>query len=259
MAAVGKSIRLARVLPTNGTVIVPMDHGIEAYYPELENPEQLVRDFVEAKADAILLRRGTLIRTYPLIAGKIGIVYRVTGATGTAADAADQQLVSSADEALRYGADAIVYTLTMGHPKEAEMFQRFGVLSDEAREVGIPLIGEVEPWSKSTEDKGELMRQGVRSLSEEGADIVKSYFFGDNDFYRKIVKYSLVPVVAAGGVKMESARDVLEFVKRIMTAGSRGTTIGRNTWQYKEPKKMIQAMSKIVKEGASVDEALKAL
>jgi DhnA family fructose-bisphosphate aldolase class Ia len=196
---------------------------------------------------------------HKLIAGKTGIIYRVTGATGTSADTADQQLISSAEEALRYGADAIVYTITIGHPKEADMFQRFGILSDEAREREIPLIGEVEPWSKTTEDKGELMRQGVRSLGEEGADIVKSYFFGNTDFYSKIVKYSLVPVVAAGGAKMDSARDVLEFVKHIMVAGSRGTSIGRNIWQYKEPKKMIHAMAKIVKEGASVDEALKTL
>jgi class I fructose-bisphosphate aldolase len=58
---------------------------------------------------------------------------------------------------------------------------------------------------------------------------------------------------------MKSEREFLQFVKRIMDAGSVGTSIGRNIWQYKEPKKMIRAMSKIVKEHASVDEALKAL
>ena len=88
---------------------------------------------------------------------------------------------------------------------------------------------------------------------------MKCYFPEERDYYRKIVKYSLVPVIAAGGAKMNSGRDVLEFVKQVMDAGAIGTSIGRNIWQYKEPKKMIHAISKIVKESASVDEALKAL
>ena len=247
---------MARVLPRDGTVIVPIDHGIEAYYPELENPEKLVREFVEAGADAILLRRGTLFRVHNLL-GKTGIVYRVTGATGTSADMSYQMLVSSVEEALRVGADAIVDTVTAGHPKEHEMFQWFGMLSDEAHEHEMPLLGEVEVWSKTTEDRAELTRLATRSLGEEGADLVKVYFPDNLDYYSKIVKYSLVPVVAAGGAKMSSERQILEFVKRIMDAGSVGTSIGRNIWQYKEPKKMIRAMSKIVKEHASVDEALK--
>jgi fructose-bisphosphate aldolase / 2-amino-3,7-dideoxy-D-threo-hept-6-ulosonate synthase len=259
MTGVGKKIRLARIMPSNRSVIVPIDHGIEAYYPELEDPSKLVREFVEAKADAILLRRGTLFKVQDIIAGKIGIVYRVTGATGTTADPSDQMLISSVAEALRDGADCLVYTITIGHPKENEMFRRFGVLSDEAHEYEIPLMGEIEPWSKSTENKAELLRQGTRSLCEEGADLMKCYFPEDLDYYKKIVRYSLVPVVAAGGAKMNSGREVLEFVKRVMDAGAIGTSIGRNIWQYKEPKKMIQAISKVVKEGASVDDALKAL
>jgi len=259
MTGIGRSIRLARVMPSNGSVIVPIDHGIEAYYPELEDPSRLVREFVEAKADAILLRRGTLFRVHDILAGKAGIVYRITGATGTSTDPADQMLVSSVDEAMRDGADCLVYTITMGHPNEHEMFRRFGILSDEAHEHEIPIMGEVEPWSKSTANKAELIRQGTRSLCEEGADLMKCYFPGEVDYYRNIVKYSLVPVVAAGGVKMNTGREVLEFVKRVMDAGAKGTSIGRNIWQYKEPKKMINAISKVVKESASVDEALKAL
>ena len=259
MTGIGRSIRLARVMPSNGSVIIPIDHGIEAYYPELEDPSKLVREFVEAKADAILLRRGTLFKVHDILAGKTGIIYRVTGATGTSADPADQMLVSSVGEAMRSGADCIVYTITMGHPNEHEMFRRFGVLSDEAHENEMPVMGEVEPWSKSTSNKAELVRQGTRSLCEEGADLMKCYFPEDPDYHRKIVKYSLVPVVAAGGAKMNTGREVLEFVKRVMDAGAKGTSIGRNIWQYKEPKKMIHAISKIVKEGASVNEALEAL
>ena len=255
MSGIGKRIRMRRILPENGTVIVPIDHAIEAYYPELEEPDRLAREFVEAKADAVLVRRGTLFRIYGTVAGKMGIVYRVTGGTGTSADPSYQVLVSSVKEALRLGADAIVDTVTIGHPKEHEMFHSFGMLSDEAREHELPLLGETELWSKTTENKAELTRQGVRILGEEGADLVKCYFPDDLDYYSKIVKHSLVPVIAAGGSKMNSGREVLEFVKHVMDAGSVGTCIGRNIWQNSEPKKMIKAISRIVKEHATVNEA----
>ena len=246
-------------MPKAGTIIVPIDHAIEGYYQELETPEKLVKEFVDAQADAVLLRRGTLLRVHNIIAGKAGIVYRITGATGTSADINYQMLISSVREALRLGADAIVDTVTIGHPKEHEMFHWFGMLSDECHEQEMPLLGEVELWGKVSGDRAELTRQGTRSLGEEGADFVKVYFPDNVDYYPKLVKYSLVPVVAAGGPKMKSEREFLTFVKRIMDAGSVGTSIGRNIWQYKEPKKMIHAMAKIVKEHASVDEALKAL
>lgn len=259
MSGIGKSIRMRRILSQSGTVIVPIDHPIEGYYPELEEPNRLAREFVEAQVDAILVRRGTLFRVYDTVAGKMGIIYRTTGATGTSPDPSYQVLLSSVREALRLGADAIVDTVTIGHPKEHEMFHWFGMLSDEAHQQELPLVGETEVWSKISENRAELTRQGVRSLGEEGADLVKCYFPDDLDYYSKIVKYSLVPVVAAGGPKMKSEREVLEFVKRIMDAGSVGTCIGRNIWQNSEPKKIIKAISRIVKEHASVNEALTTL
>jgi len=260
MVGIGKTVRLARILPPGrGTVIVPIDHGIEGYYPELDDPVKLVKEFVEAKVDAILMRRGTLFKAHEILAGRAGIVYRITGATATSADINDQTLISSVREAIRDGADALAYTITIGHPNEREMFHWFGMLSDAAHEYEIPLMGEVEPWPKSAQNKAELILQGTRTIGEEGADIAKCYFPDDVSYYSKITRYSLVPVVAAGGAKMNAPREVLEFVKRIMDAGAKGTSIGRNIWQYKEPRKMIHAISAIVKEGASVEEALRML
>jgi fructose-bisphosphate aldolase/2-amino-3,7-dideoxy-D-threo-hept-6-ulosonate synthase len=259
MSGIGKSIRIRRILTQNGTVIVPIDHAIEGYYKELEEPGRLAREFVAAHVDAILVRRGTLFRVYDSVAGKMGIIYRMTGATGTSPDPSYQVLLSSVREAVRLGADAIVDTVTIGHPKEHEMFHWFGMLSDETHQQELPLVGETEVWSKISENRAELTRQGVRSLGEEGADLVKCYFPDDLDYYAKIVKYSLVPVVAAGGPKMDSGRDVLEFVKRVMDAGAVGTCMGRNVWQSSDPGKMIKAISRIVKEHASVETALTAL
>lgn len=260
MLSVGKQLRLSRIIPTGGkTVIVPIDHGIEAHYRELEDPRKLVREFIDGGADALLMRRGTLKQTFDLIAGKAGVVYRLSGATGTSPDVLDQGVASDIPEALRLGADAVIFTLVAGHPKENEMYRMFGELADTADRYEIPLIGEADVWDKAKGERWELLRQGVRSLSEEGADVVKSYFPPEPQHFKDIIRYSLVPVVAAGGPKEDDPKSVLKFVKHVMDAGAAGTSIGRNIWQYKSPAKMVRAMSLVVKHGKSIEEAARAL
>ena len=260
MLSVGKKLRLSRIIPPAGkTVIVPIDHGIEAHYKELEDPRKLVSEFLEGGADALLMRRGTLKQTYDLIAGRAGVLYRLSGATGTSPDVLDQGIASSIPEALKLGADAVIFTLVVGHPRENEMYRMFGELADTADKYEIPLLGEADIWDKAKGEKWELLRQGVRSLSEEGADVVKSYFPPEPQRFKDIISYSLVPVVAAGGPKVDDPKEVLKFVKQVMDAGAAGTSIGRNIWQYRSPAKIVRAMSLIVKQGKSVEEAARAL
>jgi len=260
MTKIGKEIRLRRIIGIEGkTVIVPMDHGIEAYFKELENPNELVAEIVKGGADALLMRRGLVKKTYNLITGKVGLIYRVSGATGTSPDVSDQRLLSTVTEALKFGADAVVFTIVVGHPHENDMLQVYGTLSDLAEDWGMPLIGEVDTWEKASGDKWELLRQGVRVVSEEGADLVKSYFPPETEHFRDIIRYSLVPVVAAGGPKFNNPRDFLTFVRNVMDAGAIGVATGRNIWQYENPRKMVEAVSSIVKQGKSVEDALKVL
>jgi len=257
---IGKILRISRILDENGkTVIVPIDHGIEGYYPELERPEQLINEFIDGGANAVLLRRGMLEKVALKIAGKLGVVYRITGATGSSPDVNDQRVIASTYEALYRGADAVVFTIIAGHPKENDMFTMFGEVSDIAYSLGLPLIGEVDAVPSPKADRGELLRQGTRYLSEEGADLIKTYFPEDESFYKSIIKYSLVPVIAAGGPKMDNPKKVLEFAQKVMEAGAVGVCFGRNVWQYERPSAILKALSLIVKKGKTAEEASKLL
>jgi class I fructose-bisphosphate aldolase len=71
-----------------------------------------------------------------------------------------------------------------------------------------------------------------------------------------VVQGCSVPVVIAGGEKMESDREILEMVKGAIDAGGSGVSIGRNVFQHEDPSKMVQAISAIVNDGKGVDEAL---
>ena len=49
------------------------------------------------------------------------------------------------------------------------------------------------------------------------------------------------------------------MVDSALKAGAAGISIGRNAFQHEKPEKMIEALSKIVHHGASVEEAMKVL
>jgi len=68
-----------------------------------------------------------------------------------------------------------------------------------------------------------------------------------------------VPVVIAGGEKMETETQLLSMVQDALKAGAAGVSIGRNAFQHKEPEKIIKAIGKIVHDGATVGQAKKVL
>lgn len=255
--SVGKTLRLARILPRTGkTVIVPMDHGISAHFPELVNTRGLVSQFVENGADAVLLRRGSIMKTHDILAGRVGVIYQLGGSTPASSD---ELVLSSVEEASKMGADAVIYTIVLGHPQENEMLRRFGLVADAAQDAQLPLIGEAYIWDKSPKKNWEMLRDSTRVLSEEGADLVKTYFIGAPSTFKEVIEYSLVPVVAAGGPKVDSPLKLLKFVEDIMKAGACGVAIGRNVWQSKNPGKTVKAISSIVKEDKTAQAALKHL
>ena len=55
---------------------------------------------------------------------------------------------------------------------------------------------------------------------------------------------------------MDSVEDVFNMVEGAMKAGAAGISIGRNIFQDKDPKKILQALSLIVKEGKTAKEAM---
>ncbi|MBW1845935.1 MAG: fructose-bisphosphate aldolase, partial [Deltaproteobacteria bacterium] len=101
-----------------------------------------------------------------------------------------------------------------------------------------------------------VIKHAARVGYEMGADIVKVSYTGSEESFGEVVEGCSIPVVIAGGEKMNSDREILEMVKGSINAGGAGVSIGRNVFQHKEPKKMVQAISSIVHGNVSVEDAL---
>jgi DhnA family fructose-bisphosphate aldolase class Ia len=105
----------------------------------------------------------------------------------------------------------------------------------------------------------EVVAHVARVGAELGADIIKTNYTGDPDSFRQVTNGCPVPVVIAGGPKAGNDREVLEMVKGAMEGGAIGVSIGRNAFQHDNPTSITRAISAIVKENVSVEEALKFL
>ncbi|MGI9252660.1 MAG: class I fructose-bisphosphate aldolase [Thermomicrobiales bacterium] len=269
MVSVGKQARLGRIFdPESGTAIVlPVDHSVESPdFVELEQPKEVVRALAGSGVDAFLMRRGLAQHTIGEFAGKTGWIQRLTGRTGlsTAGAAhqdAHQLVISSVEDALRYGADAVAPTFFFGRETEDHAYPQLGKIADECDRLGMPLLAEVFPLGgpEAIPYDGPYtvpeMRLAVRIASEEGADFIKTWYTGDPDSFGEVLRYSFVPVIVAGGAKSNDPVDVLRMARGAMDAGAKGVAFGRKVWGFSDPPAMVRALARIIRDGASVEVA----
>jgi predicted phospho-2-dehydro-3-deoxyheptonate aldolase len=256
----GVEKRLARILRTDGkTVIVPMDHGVTLGPIEgLQNMRQTIKNLLEAKVDAFVVHKGIAATTDTKNAG---LIVHASASTKFSPDANRKVRVCSVLEALRLGADAVSLHINMGAPTEVEMLAKLGDVADECHSYGLPLLAMMYPRGPSIKNEldKDIVAHAARLGAELGADVVKTNYTGDIDSFREVVAGCPVPVIIAGGPKVETDRDVLQMAYDAVAAGCAGLSIGRNVFQHRDSRSIARALVAIVHEEASVDDASRIL
>ncbi len=239
-----------------------MDHGLSmGPIAGIEDMASIVNKVAEGGADAVVLHKGIVRAGHRGYGKDIGLIIQITGSTTLSPDPNCKVPVASVEEALTLGADAVSVHVNVGAPNEPEQLKNLGGVAETCAAWGMPLLAMMYPRGpkiKSQHD-AELIAHASRVGAELGADIIKTPYTGDIVSFQKVVRGCPVPIVIAGGPKMETARDVLKITFEAMEAGAIGISIGRNIFQHKDPTAMIRALVQIVHEGASVEKALKAL
>ena len=83
--------------------------------------------------------------------------------------------------------------------------------------------------------------------------MVKTYYCDD---FAKVAQACPVPVIIAGGPKMDTELDVFQVTYDALQQGAAGVDMGRNIWQHENPVPMLTAVRAIVHEEADPYEAL---
>jgi len=261
---IGKRIRLERIIDRNSgkTVIVPMDHGVSVGPIEgLEDMRAAVSKVVAGGANAILMHKG-MVRAGHRGAGRdVGLIIHLSAGTSISPDPNAKELVCSVEEAIKLGADAVSVHINLGAETDKEMLAQLGFVSEQCLEWQMPLVAMM--YTRGPKIKNEFdvanVKLAARVGAELGADIVKVPYTGSVDTFAEVVGGCPVPVVIAGGEKMESDEDIFKMVDEALKAGAKGLSIGRNAFQHKSPEKMVGALCKMVHEAASVEKAIEML
>ncbi len=237
-----------------------MDHGLTmGTIKGLENVAKMIEKVALGGASAVLMHSGMVGAGHRRYGSDIGLIIHLSGATSLAPDPDRKILVCSVERALKMGADGVSIHINIGAEEEPEMLQDASKVVESAREWGIPLIAMMYPRGKKIKDENdpEVVNIAVRAGAELGADIVKTNYTGDIDSFKYIVKSVHIPIIIAGGPKMDTIPDLIHMVYDSIQAGGAGVAFGRNIFQSQDPTKMVRAISKIVHDNFTVEEVLK--
>ena len=256
----GKTRRLKRIMQKDHkTVIVPMDHGVTVGPIQgLTNMQQIIDKLVKGGADAVLVHKGIARNTD---VDDVGLIVMLSGMSNLSPNVNGKVQVCSVQEAIRLGADAVSVHVNIGAQDEDKMLSNLGSVAEECDVYGMPLLAMMYPRGPKiqSEHAVEVVAHAARIGAELGADIIKANFTGSTESFRMVVESCPVPVVIAGGPKCKTSEEVLQTTHDALKAGAAGLSIGRNVFQHENPTLMVKALSAIVHNSASVEQALKIL
>jgi class I fructose-bisphosphate aldolase len=256
----GKQIRMERIIDrnTSRTVIVPMDHGVSSGpIFGITDLRDAIEQVVRGGANAIVEHKGMVGAGHRRSGKDVGLIIHLSASTSLSPYPNTKTLVCTVEEALQLGADAVSIHVNIGDDMERQMLSDFGMVSSRAREWGIPLLAMIYPRGEKIANEYDpgVLKHAARLGAELGADIVKITYSGSVESFREVIAGCRVPVVIAGGEKMDSDREILEMVRGSIDAGGSGVSIGRNIFQHQDPTRMVGAISMIVHEEATVEQA----
>src|SRR5881409_1526192 len=250
----GMKNRLSRIIKpeTGRTVMLAVDHG---YFMgpthKLEEPRKTIEPLL-VYSDAIMCTRGVL-RTSINPGSTVPIVLRVSGGASIIGDSlTNEAITTSVRDAVRLNVAAMALSIFVGSQHEHQTLTNLSKLVDNGEEYGIPVLAVTAVGKELEKRDARYLALACRIAAELGSHFVKTYYCED---FEKVVKGCPVPLVVAGGPKLETELDAFQLAYDAVQEGAVGVDMGRNIWQSEHPVAMIQAVREIVHNGASVREA----
>lgn len=251
----GKKNRLSKIVMEDGkALMLAIDHGyFMGAAHGMEMPKVQVEKLIP-HIDSLMLSPGILTSQIDSDFKK-GIVLRASGGnTILESDIDNEGLILSAKNAVKLNASAIAVSMFVGAEHSHQTILNLTNAINDAMEYDLPVLG-VTAVGKALKDKKEkrYLTHASRLAAELGADIVKTYYC---EGFEEVVKKTTVPIIVAGGPKLDSYKDVLELCYNSIQCGAIGVDMGRNIWQSDYPEAITAGVAHIIHKNSSVKEAL---
>ena len=249
----GMENRMAQLIQQDGRCLfLPIDHGyFQGPTRKLEQPGETIKPLLPF-CDAVFVTRGVLRSSIPPEDAR-PIILRVSGGTSmVGADLANEGITTSMEEAMRLNASAVGMSIFVGSGYEHDSLLNLARLVDEGEKYGIPVMAVTAVGREMEKRDARYLSLCCRIAAELGARVVKTYWCEEFD---KVTGGCPVPVVMAGGPKVDTTLEVFEFVRDGLEKGAVGVNLGRNVWQDEHPVAAIKALRAVIHDNATPKEA----
>lgn len=251
----GKKNRLSKIVMEDGkALMLAIDHGyFMGAAHGMEMPKIQIEKLIP-HIDSLMLSPGILTSQIDSDFDK-GIVLRASGGNTILENDIDNEgLILTAKNAIKLNASAIAVSIFVGSQHSHQTILNLTDAINDASEYDLPVLG-VTAVGKALKDKKEkrYLTHASRLAAELGADIVKTYYC---EGFEEVVKKTTVPLIVAGGPKLDSYKDVLELCYNSIQCGAIGVDMGRNIWQSDYPEAITAGVAHIIHKNYSVKEAL---
>ncbi|MGQ0798205.1 MAG: 2-amino-3,7-dideoxy-D-threo-hept-6-ulosonate synthase [Methanobacteriota archaeon] len=257
MSSLGKGIRLRRVFSGEKALVVAMDHGVSSGpVAGLEDIRKAVANVAKGGATAVVLHKGVVRFAKEYFGDGLGLILHLSASTSLGTRPNRKVLVTQVDEAIALGADAISVHVNVGGSDDDLMLADLGATATSCSRFGMPLLAMMYPRGENVKNPYdvEIVKHVARVGAELGADVVKTVYTGSPESFKEVVRGCPVPVLVAGGPKLDTDRAALDMVAGALAGGAAGVSIGRNIFQAKDPIGMTRAVARMIFDGASADE-----
>ncbi len=250
----GMKNRMSRIIQpdTGRAVMLALDHG---YFlgptHKLEVPKETI-DPLLPYADTIMLTRGVLRNCVDPGSGA-NVVLRVSGGTSIVGPHLENEgITTSFEEAIKLNVAGVGISVFVGTEYERQTLLGLSELVNQGEKYGIPVLGITAVGKELEKRDDRYLALSCRICAELGAHIVKTYYCEN---FEKVTTSCPVPIVIAGGPKLETELDVFNMTYDAIEQGAVGVDMGRNIWQHEYPVAMIKAIRGIVHENLKPKEA----
>lgn len=244
-------------------VVVAMDHcGLNGTIEGLEDPGRVIEMAATGGADAVMTTLGVVKHYRGALTQRVPTYLRLDGGPTRYREEwlsyTEWSLLHSVEDAQRLGVHGVCVMAFLGAKVELETMRILGRVVSECMQAKLPVMVEALPCPApgvSDPKDAAAMASACRVAFERGADLVKTYYTGTPEGFRQVTEATPVPVLLAGGPRMDTDEAVLQSVADAMSVGCKGVVFGRNIWQHPNPAGMLQALRAVVHESQAVAEA----
>lgn len=233
-------------------LIVPLDHSITGGpITAGDQLDRLVGQLTTNGVDAVVLHKGTLRRIDHDWFTRASLIVHLSASTVHASDPNAKYLVASVEESLRLGADAVSVHVNLGARDEMRQIADLAAVSDACDRWNVPLLAMMYPRGPKIDNPQDpaLVAHAVTLAADLGADIAKTVYVGDVGEMADVIRACPIPVVVAGGPRLDTTGHVLSYVDDALRADAAGVAMGRNIFQASDPAAMAQQVASRIHRG----------